>query len=399
MARPTNRLTARTVATIKVPGRHADGNGLYLHVDPSLAKRWVFVFQWRGKRREMGLGSTQLVSLAQARDLALDARRAVASGVNPIVERQSEQRATTFGEVADAVLADLKPSLSNAKHFAQWKTALTTAAKPLRHLPVDEVSTDDVLGVLRPIWQRTPVTATRLRGRIERVLDAAKARGLRHGENPARWRGHLDVLLPRHKRLVRGHHAAMPVDALPGFMTALRKRPAVAARALEFTILTAARTGESLRARWSEIDLNAGVWTVPAERMKARTEHRVPLSPAALAVLDEVRPLRTKAADGWIFPAQNRQRPLSQMCMLMLLRRMEVMDVTVHGFRSTFRDWGGDCTNFPRELIEAALSHTVGNAVERAYRRSDAFAKRQRLMQAWAGFCARELEQPARQAA
>lgn len=398
MPRSTNRLTARTVSTITKPGRHADGNGLYLHVDASLAKRWVFVFQWRGKRREMGLGSVQLVSLAQARDVALDARRAVAAGTNPITERQVVRHASTFGDVADAVLADLKPSLSNAKHYAQWKTALTTAAKPLRHLPVDEVTTDHVLSVLRPIWQRTPETANRLRGRIERVLDAAKARGLRQGENPARWRGHLDVLLPRQKRLVRGHHAAMAVDDLPPFMAALRTRPAVAARALEFTILTAARTGESLRARWSEIDLKAGIWTVPAERMKARTEHRVPLSTAALAVLNEVRPLSIKG-DGWIFPAQNRLKPLSQMSMLMLLRRMEVEDCTVHGFRSTFRDWAGDCTNFQRELIEAALSHTVGNAVERAYRRSDAFAKRQRLMQAWAGFCAKAEAAPVKQAA
>ena len=399
MARPTHRLTARTVASLKKPGRHADGGGLYLHVDPSSAKRWVFVFQWRGKCREMGLGSAQLVSLAQARDAALDARRQVAAGINPIAERQSELRATTFGDVADAVLADLKPSLSNAKHFAQWQTALTTAARPLRPLLVDEVSTDDVLAVLRPIWQRTPVTASRLRGRIERVLDAAKARGLRSGENPARWRGHLDVLLPRQKRLVRGHHAAMGIEALPAFMAALRRRPAVAARALEFTILTAARTGESLRARWSEIDFTTNVWTVPAERMKARAEHRVPLSTAALAVLAEVRPLAGKGNDDWIFPAQSRTRPLSQMAMLMLLRRMGVMEVTVHGFRSTFRDWGGDCTNFPRELIEAALSHTVGNAVERAYRRSDAFAKRQRLMQAWAGFCAKELMAPSKKAA
>ncbi len=399
MARLTNRLSARTVATLKKPGRHADGNGLYLHVDATLAKRWVFVFQWRGKRKEMGLGSVQLVSLASARDAALSARRMVAAGTNPIAERQTERRATTFGDVADAVLADLEPSLTNPKHYAQWKTSLVETAKSLRSLPVDEVTTDDVLTILRPLWQRTPVTASRLRGRIERVMDAARARGLRHGDNPARWRGHLDVLLPRQKRLARGHHAAMGFNTLPQFMAALRTRPAVAARALEFTILTAARTGESLSARWSEFDLAAGVWTVPAERMKARTEHRVPLSPAALAVLAELRPLLGKASDGWVFPSHDRKRPLSRMCMLMLLRRMQLDDCTVHGFRSTFRDWAGDCTNFARELIEEALAHTVGNAVERAYRRSDAFAKRQRLMQAWAAYCTKAADAGVKQAA
>lgn len=310
--------------------------------------------------------------------------------MNPIAERKIENRIVTFGEVAEEVLANLEPSLTNPKHFAQWRTALTQTAKSLTPLPVDEITTEDVLDVLRPVWRRTPVTGSRLRGRIERVLDAAKARGLRKGDNPARWRGHLDVLLPKNKRLVRGHHAAMPVEQLSVFIATLRKRPAVAARALEFTILTAARTGESLNARWSEIDLNAGVWVVPAERMKARTEHRVPLTAAALSVLAEVRPLLGAAKEGWVFPSQDRRRPLSQMCMLMLLRRMGVEDCTVHGFRSTFRDWAGDHTNFPRELIEAALAHTIGNAVERAYRRSDAFAKRQALMQAWAGFCRKQ---------
>jgi integrase len=260
---------------------------------------------------------------------------------------------------------------------------------PLRAKRVDEVTTEDVLAVLRPLWSRTPETASRLRGRIERVLDAAKAKGLRTGENPARWRGHLDVLLPRRRRMTRGHHAALPFEQLPAFLERLRVRPAVAARALEFTILTAARTGETLGARWSEIDMASGVWTVPAERMKARTEHRVPLTPAALAILKEVRPLLGTANDGLVFPGQKRGRPLSQMAMVMLMRRMEVADYTVHGFRSTFRDWAGDATNFAREVVEAALAHTVGNAVERAYRRSDAFAKRQRLMEAWAGYCAK----------
>jgi integrase len=389
MARSINRLTARAVTTLKTPGRHADGGGLYLQVDPSLAKRWVFVFQWRGQRKEMGLGSAATVPLADAREGALAARRTVVAGTNPIEARKSEEQGKTFGDVADEMLASLLPAMSNAKHQAQWSTALKKGALRLRPMPVSDVATPDVLAVLQPIWNRTPETASRLRGRIERVLDAAKAKGLRTGENPARWRGHLDLLLPKRQRLTRGHHAALPFAEVAVVIERLRHRPAVAARALEFTILTAARTGETLGMRWSEVDLQGGVWTVPASRMKARIEHRVPLAPRAIAILEEVRPLRDAAQDGLVFPGQAKGRPLSQMSMMMLLRRMELDGITVHGFRSTFRDWAGDCTNFARETVEAALAHTVGNAVERAYRRSDAFDKRRRLMEAWAGYCGR----------
>lgn len=388
MARAINRLTARTVTSLKTPGRHADGGGLYLQVDASFAKRWVFVFQWHGQRKEMGLGSAGTVSLADAREAAAAARKLVQGGANPIDARKIERTGETFGDVADDVVANLLPSLSNAKHQAQWRTALETTAKPLRAKRVDEVTTEDVLGVLRPIWTRTPETASRVRARLERVFDAARAKGLRSGENPARWRGHLDALLPKRRKLTRGHHPAMSYDAVPKFMAALRARQAVAARALEFTILTGARTGETLGARWSEIDEADSVWTVPAERMKARVAHRVPLTSAALEVLRKVRPLRGKEADAVIFPGQ-RGDQLSQMSMMMLMRRMEQDAYTVHGFRSSFRDWAGDCTNFARELIEASLAHTVGNAVERAYRRSDAFAKRRRLMEAWSGYCTR----------
>lgn len=390
MARSTNRLSARTVTALKKPGRHADGGGLYLHIDASLAKRWVFVFQWQGKRKEMGLGSAGTITLADARDAATDARRMVASGKNPITVRKAERSGATFGDVADDVLAGLKNSLSNTKHWAQWEVSLKETALALRPKRVDEVTTEDVIQVLRPIWTRTPETASRLRGRIERVMDAAKAKGLRGGENPARWRGHLDVLLPKRKHLSRGHHAAMPFELVSGFMERLRERPAVAARALEFTILTAARTGETLGTRWSEIDMTAAVWAVPASRMKARVIHRVPLTPAALAVLAKVQPLLGGAKDGFVFPNQEGTGSLSQMSMAMLMRRMEIEDATVHGFRSAFRDWAGDCTNFAREVVETALAHTVGDAVERAYRRSDAFAKRRRLMEAWAGYCGKK---------
>ncbi len=387
MARSINRLTARAVSTLKVPGRHADGGGLYLQVDPSLAKRWVFVFQWHGQRKEMGLGSTLAVGLAEAREAARAARASVHGGVNPIEARKAEQIGKTFGDVADDVLAGILPGLSNLKHQNQWRTALQKAALPLRAKQVAEITTDDVLDVLRPIWTRTPETAARLRGRIERVFDAAKAKGLRSGENPARWRGHLELLLPKRKRLARSHHAAYPVAALPRFMQLLKTRQAVAARALEFTILTGARTGETLGMRWAEVNTVEGIWVVPASRMKARIEHRVPLTASALAVLEKVRPLQSEP-NGLVFPGQRRGRPLSQMAMIMLMRRMEADEFTVHGFRSTFRDWAGDHTNFTREVVEAALSHSVGNAVERAYRRSDAFEKRRRLMDAWPGIAA-----------
>ncbi len=388
MARSINRLTARTVSTIKVPGLYADGAGLYLQVDRSLAKRWAFLFQWQGKRKELGLGSVNTVSLADAREAALAARTAVHNGWNPIQVRKAERVGKTFGDVADEVIASALSSHSNPKHAYQWKWSLETAALPLRAKAVDEITTEDVLAVLRPMWTRTPETASRTRGRIERVFDAAKAKGFRTGENPARWRGHLEMLLPKRRRLTRGHLAAYPVDALPKFMQQLRGRSAVTARALEFTILTGARTGETLGMRWSEVNMAEATWTVPAHRMKARVEHRVPLTPAALLVLEKVRPL-SAGQDDLVFPGQRKGRPLSDTSMIMLMRRMGANDVTVHGFRSTLRDWAGDHTNFAREVVEAALAHTIGNSVERAYRRSDAFAKRRRLMEAWSGYCGR----------
>ena len=401
MGRPTNRLTQREVTTLKDPGRHADGGGLYLHVDkPSAdgrtgAKRWVFVFQWRKKRKEMGLGPVALTSLAEAREAVLEARKLVAKGINPIEARRSPDDAPTFGAEADALLASLAKSFRNKKHENQWKRALTELAAPLRAIPVDKVSTTDVLAVLTPIWNTTPETASRLRGRIERVLDAAKAKGHRQGENPARWRGHLSSLLIKRKASEKGHHAAMPFADLPAFMAKLRNRPAVAARALEFTILTAARTGEALGATLREFDLEAGVWTVGAERMKAGRVHRVALSGRALEIVKdlvaEVRALTDQdpPPDTLIFPGASLRRPLSNMAMDMLLRRMGIEDATVHGFRSSFRDWAGETTNFPRDVAEAALAHKVGDETELAYRRGDALAKRRKLMEAWAGYLAR----------
>jgi integrase len=332
----------------------------------------------------MGLGSAKDVPLADARENAADARRTLAKGLNPIDERKRDDGIPTFGEMADIVCEALAAGFRNEKHKAQWRMTLTTYAAPLRAKPVDTISTEDVLAVLKPIWTDKPETASRLRGRIEKVLDAAKAKGHRSGENLARWRGHLDHLLPKPLKLTRGHHAALPYEQVAGFVADLRQREAVAAQALEFCILTAARSGEVLGLRRSEIDFDKKIWTVPANRMKAGREHRVPLSSRAFAIVKE---LVKSHSNDFIFTGQVRSKPLSNMAMDMMLRRMNRQDVTVHGFRSSFRDWAGNVSSFPREITETALSHVIGDKAEQAYRRSDALDKRRKLMDAWAAYC------------
>lgn len=376
-------LTARKVETAK-PGKYSDGGNLYLIVSPSGSRKWVLRFTWRGRAKEMGLGSASSVPLVDAREKAASARRKIAQGLNPIDERKRDGGVPTFGEMADEVREALSAGFRNEKHKAQWKSTLETYAAPLRAMPVDGIATDDVLSVLKGIWTTKPETASRLRGRIEKVLDAAKAKGFREGENPARWRGHLDHLLPKQSKLERGHHAAMPYEEVASFIGKLRTRQATAALALEFCILTAARSGEVLGARWSEIDLERNVWTVPANRMKAGREHRVPLSGPAIAILSKMSELRTSE---FVFPGQSRHGPLSNMSLEMILRRMKINNATVHGFRSSFRDWAGNITNFPRKVVETALAHVIGNKAEQAYRRSDALEKRRGVMEAWANFC------------
>src|SRR5262245_46038817 len=292
MARRLNRLSARTVATVKKPGRHADGGGLYLVVDESGAKRWVFLFRFGGPHKEMGLGGLTRVSLVEARRLAEWCRATLAKGLNPIEARKSAGRVPTFGECADEFVASMEGKWRNQTHRAQWVMTLTRYAEEIRSMPVNMVETAAVLRVLKPHWQRIPETAARLRSRIEKVLDAARAKGYREGENPARWRGHLDTLLPPRQKLARGHYAAMQYAELPTFMARLRACEGMATKALEFAILTAARSGEVLGARWSEIDLEAKVWTVPATRIKAGREHRVPLSSRALAIIEGLWPVR-----------------------------------------------------------------------------------------------------------
>lgn len=389
MARELNRLSPRKVATISEPGRHADGGGLYLVVGPGASRRWVFLFRWDGKLKEMGLGGLTSVPLADARRKAAEARRVIADGRSPLVEKRAEaarrQAAITFGDFADSLIADISHGFRNEKHKAQWASTLRTYAAPLRDKALDDITTEDVLAVLKPIWTTKSETASRLRGRIERVLDAAKARGLREGDNPARWRGHLANLLPKRQKLARGHHAAMPYPDVPDFIERLRTAGGMSGLALEFCVLAAARSGEVLGARWEEIDTEQKVWTVPASRMKSGREHRVPLTDRMLGILSNVGEARSSE---FVFPGQKRGRPLSSMAMEMLLRRMKIESATVHGFRSAFRDWAAEETTFPREVAEAALAHVVGDATERAYRRGDALEQRRRLMATWDGFLA-----------
>ena len=384
-SRALNRLSATKVASIKEHGRHADGGGLFLLVDET-RRRWLFRYRWHGAKRELGLGSARSLSLSAAREMAAEYRTMLAEGKNPRASKEKEVKPLTFGAFADDYIETMSTGWKNPKHIAQWRMTLTEYAKPLRSLFLHEIDTDDVLAVLKPRWAKTPETADRLRGRIENVLDAAKARKLRTGENPARWRGHLDQLLPRMRKAGRGHHAALSFGQMEGFMKKLRERKATAARALEFLILTAARTSEVVDANWKEIDLRNALWNVPAARMKAGRAHRVPLTAPALAILAATPVAERK---GRIFKRNAEDLPLSNMAMPMLLRRMKVEE-TVHGFRSSFRDWAAEETNFPNEVCEMALAHTVPGKAEAAYRRGDLFIKRTRLMEAWGLHCGYE---------
>lgn len=386
MARHINRLSARTAATVG-DGFHADGNGLYLRVEAGGNRRWVFVYFQHGRRREMGLGALTDIPLAEARQLVAQARSQVRQGISPIDARRSLRasvKAVSFGELADQVVTDREPQWKNPKVAAQWRTTLRVDAARLRSKPVDQVTTEDVLDVLKPIWLKKPETAARLRGRIELVIDVAKAKGMREGENPARWKGHLSILLPKRLKASRKHHAALPYDQIRDFMPKLRESESISAIALDFTILTIARTSEVLLAQVPEIDLQAGVWTVPSAHMKSGREHRVPLSPPALAIARQ----RVEAVKkGYLFPGLRRGQPLSNMAMLKMLALTGYGSVTVHGFRATFKSWATDCTSVPREIIEAALAHLVGDDAEQAYLRTDALERRRQLMASWATYC------------
>jgi integrase len=392
----SNALTPLAVKNAKA-GRHADGAGLHLLVKESGARSWVYRFMLKGKTRDIGLGAAGQggISLADARDLASALRLKVKAGIDPLQERQREATeahasaqaaqvaAMTFKTVAEAYIAANEASWRNDKHRQQWRNTLASYVYPiLGDLPVSDIRTAHVLQIVEPMWAEKPETASRVRGRIETVLDAAKARGYREGENPARWRGHIAQILPARSRLTRGHHKAMPYEAVPAFVAQLRERDAMAALALEFVILTAARTSEALGATWDEVDLAKANWTIPAARMKARKDHRVPLSPRAVEILKTIEPMGKPN----LFPAVKGGK-LSTMAMAMLLRRMK-QESTVHGFRSAFRDWSAECTGYAHEVCEMALAHVIGNKSEAAYRRGDMFEKRRRLMTDWAEYCA-----------
>jgi integrase len=396
VARHLHRLTATTVANLKTKGMHPDGGGLYLRVTVNGTKSWIFRYTSGRNTRDMGLGAFPTVTLAKARELAMECRRHRQDGRDPIQARLRERvavkleglQATTFKACAEQFISSHEIGWRNAKHRQEWRRTLSTYVYPsFGDVTVGEVTTEHILSALQLIWSTKTETASRLRGRIEAVLAFAKARGMRTGENPAQWRGHLAQILPARARVkeVR-HHLAIPYRELPDFIHRLRQsRSIIAARALEFLILTAARSGETQGARWDEVDFEQRMWTVPGERMKAAREHRVPLSDRAIAILKELAEIRQ---NDFVFPGMRQGRPIGIVAMPRQLRDIRD-DITIHGFRSAFKDWSAECTNAPNFVSEAALAHVIADKVEAAYRRTDLFEKRRKLMDAWAAHCAR----------
>lgn len=394
MATKINKLSTLAVRSLDKPGYHGDGGGLYLQVTKTGSKSWIFRFELAGKEYAMGLGPFHTVDLAAARQRAKQCRLLLIDGKNPLTERRATQTATnvakakrtTFDECAAAYIDAHRGSWKNAKHVSQWENTIATYASPLiGALPVSEVDTDLVVKVLSPIWRKKTETAVRLRGRIECILDWATVSKFRQGENPARWRGHLDNLLANPNKIAPvKNHPALPWCEVGPFMQLLREREGVAARAIEFAILTACRSGEARGATWAEIDLDAKLWTIPAERMKAGKEHRVPLSTDAMALLRSL-----ERHGDVVFPGRDKETPLSDMSLTVVLRRMGRGDITVHGFRSSFRDWCAEAADnsFSREICEHALAHALPDKVEAAYRRGDLLEKRILLMQAWSNYC------------
>lgn len=388
MPKLTQKLTVQKVKALSAPGKYGDGDNLWLIIGSTGRKRWEYRYTVAGRSYEHGLGAEGVLSLHEARAKVQALRREVHGGGNPVEARRKrapKPRATTFDQIAEDCIAAQRQAWTNAKSEAQWRSSLANYASPvIGSKDVGEITTADVYALLEPIWATKPETAKRVRERVEKVLDRATALKLRSGDNPARLRGNLDHLLPQRAKVqdVR-HHPALPYVELSAFIATLRKREGVAARALEFTILTAARTSEAVNAKWTEIDLDKGVWTVPKERMKMRREHRVPLSAAAVRLL---KALPREDGNDHVFIG-SKGKPLSNMAMLKMLERMKRTDLTVHGFRSSFRDWASETTGYPDAVVEMALAHSISSAVEAAYRRGDLFDKRSRLMADWATFC------------
>jgi integrase len=400
MAQGLHLLKARFVETVKEEGRYRDGGGLFLRVRKTgtddIQRLWMFRYQ-RGERgrqvdKSISLGNARDVSMANAREMASGCREALARGEEPrAVVISAKPSAPTFGEVADRLVDDLAPGFKSEITTCNWRRTLGPMyCRPIRQKAVDEVTTDDVLDILRPIWQLKPETASKVRERIEKVLNVAKAKKLRTGDNPATWKGHLELMLPAQKGK-RGHFRALPWRDIPAFLTRLRALDSVSALALEWTILTAVRTSDTIEAPRSEIDRGAKVWTIPHERLKSARDFRVPLVDRCIEIYDEMA--RFSGPDGWLFPGRDLSECLSNAAMSECLKTFKV-DGTVHGMRSSFRDWAGDATEHAREVIEAALAHVVGDEVERAYRRSDALERRRSLMEDWAAFCDGKLFSP-----
>ena len=393
MLRGTSRLKPLQIERFKGPGKLSDGGGLYLVIGRNGSRAWVFRYTRQGKAVELGLGAVASVPVKQARATAADLRTALGTGEDARAYRDrqrrlvalKEARSVTFEKAAEQYIEANKAGWRNAKHGAQWTATLKCYAYPtFGNSPVADLTVADVLKVLSPIWSTKPETASRLRGRIEAVLDYGKVHGWREGENPARWKGGLEMTLPARAKVRRvEHHAAMPYADVPALLKTLTAAEGVAPLALRFLILTAARTGEAIGARWSELDTASKLWTVPADRMKAGREHRVPLSDQAREVLKAL----PRISD-WVFPGRKPKSGLSNMALLQTLRRLDKGNITAHGFRSSFRDWAAEQTAVPREVIESALAHTIGSKVEAAYLRSDLLDKRRGLMADWGQHCA-----------
>lgn len=389
-----NKLTAIGVTRLSKPGMYGDGGGLWLQIKNG-GKSWVFRFMLNGKARYYGLGSVDICTLAEARTKALECRKLLAQGIDLIEKKQElkiqqtllSARKITFADCAIKYIESQRSGWKNPKHAAQWESTINTYANPvLGELAVADIDLGLVLRVLEPIWNTKNETASRVRGRIESILDWATVREYRHGDNPARWKGHLDVILPAPAKVQKTkHHTALPYVAMSAFMTDLRQRKGIAARALEFTILTATRSGEARGAEWSEIDLTSRVWTIPADRMKAGREHRIPLSESVCKLLESTLRI-SSTGSRYVFPSL-KGSTLSDMTLTAVLRRMDRNDITVHGFRSSFRDWAAETTAFPREVIEHAMSHQLKDKAEAAYQRGDLLIKRAKLMEAWAAYC------------
>lgn len=398
MARRLNNLTVKQCESGNLKfGRHKDGGGLYLKVAAGGSKSWTFMWNVNGKRREVGLGSYPMVSLADARATADAYRKSVAAGRDPTLDRTKEAE-KTFGEIFDQYVREREHTWKNEVHRKQWKRSAQVECKSIRDKPVSGIGQDEVLSVLKPLWSKIPETASRLRGRLDLVLEYCIAHRLHPGPNPAMWRT-LKAILPPQKKSEK-HHAALPFVDVPKLMTKLKAtKDSISARGLEFTILTAARSGEVKGATWQEIDLDAALWTIPASRMKAGREHTVPLSARCVEILKEMGADDEPDSDAFIFPGGKRGKPLSSMAFDMQLRRLEYDHITTHGFRSSFRDWCGDHADIPREIAEQCLAHAVGSAVERAYRRGHALEKRREVMRQWHDYVTTDAPQDVRKAA